>query len=117
MTDQVLTLDQQGKVGVLTMIYRPYNLAGPTLYRALLTALDEMVTAGSRAVLIKSGLRHFCAGADVSLWDERIANQGKPPISPLEVLRGFVTEVQSNGLLARAVERAGLRGIANSDDF
>jgi polar amino acid transport system substrate-binding protein len=35
----------------------------------------------------------------------------------LEVLRGFVTEVQSNGLLARAVERAGLRGIANSDDF
>jgi enoyl-CoA hydratase/carnithine racemase len=54
-----------------------------------MTALDEMVTAGSRAVLIKSGLRHFCAGADVSLWDERIANQGKPPISPLEVLRGF----------------------------
>jgi enoyl-CoA hydratase/carnithine racemase len=89
MTDQVLTLDQQGKVGVLTMIYRPYNLAGPTLYRALMTALDEMVTAGSRAILIKSGLRHFCAGADVSLWDERIANQGKPPISPLEVLRGF----------------------------
>src|SRR5580704_5015488 len=81
MTDQVLTLDQQGKVGVLTMIYRPYNLAGPTLYRALMTALDEMVTAGSRAILIKSGLRHFCAGADVSLWDERIANQGKPPIS------------------------------------
>jgi enoyl-CoA hydratase/carnithine racemase len=89
MTDQVLALDHQGKVGVVTMTYRPYNLTGPTLYRALLTALDEMVTAGSRAILIKSGLKHFCAGADVSLWDERIANQGKPAISPIEVLHGF----------------------------
>jgi enoyl-CoA hydratase/carnithine racemase len=89
MADQVLTVDQQGKVGIITMIYRPYNLTGPILYRALLEALAEMVSAGSRAILIKSGLKHFCAGADVSLWDERIANEGKPAISPIEVLRGF----------------------------
>jgi enoyl-CoA hydratase/carnithine racemase len=88
-TDTVLNVEYKDKLAVLTMIYRPYNLAGPTLYRALLKALDEAVEAGSRAVLIKSGLRHFCAGADVSLWDERIANQGKPAFNPIDVLRGF----------------------------
>ncbi len=52
-------------------------------------SLEEAVGAGSRAVLIKSGLRHFCAGADVGLFSERIANQGKAPISAIDVLRGF----------------------------
>jgi enoyl-CoA hydratase/carnithine racemase len=87
--DAVLNVEYKDKLAILTMVYRPYNLAGPTLYRALLKALDEAVGAGSRAVVIKSGLRHFCAGADVSLWDERIANQGKPPFNPIDVLRGF----------------------------
>src|SRR5580692_2708879 len=52
-------------------------------------AFETAMKAGSRAILLKSGLRHFCAGADVSLWDERIANQGKARIDPVEVLRGF----------------------------
>ncbi len=89
MTDPVLAVEYQDKVAVLTMTYRPYNLVGPTLNRALLSAFEEAVNAGSRAVLIKSGLRHFSAGADVGLFNERIANQGKAPISPIDVLRGF----------------------------
>jgi Enoyl-CoA hydratase/isomerase len=88
-TDAVLNVEYKDKLAILAMVYRPYNLAGQTLYRALLKALDEAVEAGSRAVLIKSGLRHFCAGADISLWDERIANQGKPAFNPIDVLRGF----------------------------
>jgi enoyl-CoA hydratase/carnithine racemase len=87
-TDAVLNVEK-GKLAILTMVYRPYNLTGPTLYRALLKALDEAVEVGSQAVLIKSGLRHFCAGADISLWDERIANHGKPAFNPIDVLRGF----------------------------
>jgi enoyl-CoA hydratase/carnithine racemase len=59
-------------------------LSGPDLYRTLLDAFEAAVKAGSRAILLKSGLRHFCAGADVSLWDERIANQGKARIDPVD---------------------------------
>jgi enoyl-CoA hydratase/carnithine racemase len=89
MTDQVLIVDHQDKVAVLTMTYRPYNLTSPTLSRALLGAFEEAVRAGSRAVLIKSGLKHFSAGADLNLFDERIAKEGKAQISPIDVLRGF----------------------------
>ena len=32
----------------------------------------------------------------------------------MEYLRGFVAEVQSNGLLAEAAERAGLRGVVKA---
>ena len=89
MTDQVIAVECREKVAILTMTYRPYNLAGPTLYGALLKALNEAVEAGSRAALIRSALRHFCAGADVSLWDERIVNEGRPAFNPIDVLRGF----------------------------
>ncbi len=89
MTDSVLTVEYQDKVAVLTMTYRPYNLTSPTLSRALLGAFEEAVRAGSRAVLIKSGLKHFSAGADLNLFDERIAKEGKAQISPIDVLRGF----------------------------
>jgi enoyl-CoA hydratase/carnithine racemase len=64
---------------------------GPTLYRALLEEFDEAVKRGSRAILLRSGLRHFSAGAEVSLFPDRIARQGKALMDPLEVLRGFET--------------------------
>jgi len=89
--NEMVTVDYIEDVAVVTMVHRPYNLSGPDLYRALLSAFQQAVESGSRAVLLKSGLRHFCAGADVSLWDERIANQGKGRIDPVEVLRGFET--------------------------
>jgi enoyl-CoA hydratase/carnithine racemase len=89
MTDSVLAVEYQDKVAVLTMTYRPYNLTSPTLSRALLGAFEEAVRAGIRAVLIKSGLKHFSAGADLNLFDERIAKEGKAQISPIDVLRGF----------------------------
>ena len=87
-TDMV-AVEYVDSVAVVSMVHRPYNLSGPHLYRALLDTFDAAVRAGNRAVLLKSGLRHFCAGADVNLWDERIANEGKAPIDPVEVLRGF----------------------------
>jgi enoyl-CoA hydratase/carnithine racemase len=86
---EILTVERHDKVAVVTMVHRPYNLSGPTLYRALLAAFEEVVKSGGRAILLKSGLRHFCAGADVSLWDERIANEGRAAMDPLILLRGF----------------------------
>jgi enoyl-CoA hydratase/carnithine racemase len=62
----LVTVDHQNKVAVVTMALRPYNLSGPILYTALLTAFEEAVKSGSRAILLRSGLRHFCAGADVA---------------------------------------------------
>ncbi|MCA6100503.1 enoyl-CoA hydratase/isomerase family protein [Bradyrhizobium australafricanum] len=87
--NKIVTVERHGNVAVVTMVHRPYNLSGPTLYRALLAAFEGAVEAGSRAILLKSGLRHFCAGADVSLWDERIANEGRAAMDPLILLRGF----------------------------
>src|SRR6516225_4203395 len=81
----------KGHVTVLTMNRRPHNLMGPTLYRALLDEFDAAVKRGSRAILLRSGLRHFSAGAEVALFPDRIATQGKALMDPLEVLRGFET--------------------------
>ena len=86
---EMITVEYTEHVAVVTMVHRPYNLSGPDLYHSLLDAFEAAMKAGSRAILLKSGLRHFCAGADVSLWDERIANQGKARLDPVEVLRGF----------------------------
>jgi hypothetical protein len=86
---EMITVEYTEYVAIVAMVHRPYNLSGPDLYRSLLDAFEAAMKAGSRAILLKSGLRHFCAGADVSLWDERIANQGKARLDPVEVLRGF----------------------------
>jgi hypothetical protein len=61
------------------------------MYRALLEEFDAAVKLGSRAILLRSGLRHFSAGAEVSLFPDRIERQGKGLVDPLEVLRAFET--------------------------
>jgi enoyl-CoA hydratase/carnithine racemase len=40
---------------------------------------------------LRSGLRHFSAGAEVSLFPDRIAREGKGLVDPLEILRAFET--------------------------
>jgi enoyl-CoA hydratase/carnithine racemase len=91
MSNEILSMEMRGKVTVLTMNRAPHNLMGPTMYRALLAAFAEAVKDGSRAILLRSGLRHFSAGAEVNLFPDRITNQGKALMDPVEVLRGFET--------------------------
>ncbi|WP_233838535.1 enoyl-CoA hydratase/isomerase family protein [Paraburkholderia sp. ZP32-5] len=91
MSEGIVQKEIVGRVTVLTMNHRPYNLVGPTMYRALLGEFDEAVKQGSRAILLRSGLRHFSAGAEVSLFPDRIAREGKSLIDPLEVLNAFET--------------------------
>jgi enoyl-CoA hydratase/carnithine racemase len=64
--------EQRGPVTVLTMVYKPYNLIGPTLMKPLWAAFKEAHEAGSRAIVLKSGLRHFSAGADLNLFGSRL---------------------------------------------
>jgi enoyl-CoA hydratase/carnithine racemase len=91
MSEDLILKERHGLVTVLSMNYRPYNLVGPTLSRPLLAALREAVEQGSRAIVLRSALRHFCAGADVSLFTARIDAQGEGVTSPLDTLRGFET--------------------------
>ena len=79
MTEEVLvTRDQAGNVSVLTMVYRPYNLLGPKLMNALVEQIEQSQNDGSRAIVIRSGLRHFSAGADLNIFESRVG-QGNGP--------------------------------------
>lgn len=89
METEIIQKEVQGHVAILTMVHRPYNLSGPVLSTALMQALNDAVAQGQRAVLLRSGLRHFSAGADVSLFDERIEREGRARLDPLEVLHTF----------------------------
>jgi enoyl-CoA hydratase/carnithine racemase len=67
--DVLVSREQQGNVAVLTMVYRPYNLLGPKLMNAIVSQVEAARDAGSRAIVIRSGLRHFSAGADLDIFD------------------------------------------------
>src|ERR1700720_5024663 len=54
------------------MVYRPYNLLGPKLINAIVEQVEEAQKAGSRAIVLRSGLRHFSAGADLDIFDKRV---------------------------------------------
>ena len=69
--------EEKGPVSVLTMQYRPYNLLGPTLLRAIADEIAAARDAGSRAIILRSGLRHFSAGADVAQFSARIEQSGR----------------------------------------
>ena len=72
MESDLVEREERGPVSLLTMVYGPYNLLGPKLMGALAAQLSAACDAGSRAIVLRSGLRHFCAGADVSLFGGRI---------------------------------------------
>src|ERR1700730_9623801 len=58
------------------MVYRPYNLMGPKLINAVVEQIEAARDAGSRAIVLRSGLRHFSAGADLDIFDQRGAQGG-----------------------------------------
>ena len=70
--DALVTREQRDNISVLTMVYRPHNLLGPKLINAIVEQVEQSQKAGSRAIVIRSGLRHFCAGADLDIFDKRV---------------------------------------------
>src|SRR5258707_9989619 len=70
--DALVTREQRGNISVLTMVYRPYNLLGPKLINAIVEQIEAARGAGSRAIVLRSGLRHFSAGADLDIFDKRV---------------------------------------------
>jgi enoyl-CoA hydratase/carnithine racemase len=54
-----------GAVGVVTLAKPPHNLLDDALLEDLAAAYEKVVAAGARAILLRSSMRHFCAGAEV----------------------------------------------------
>jgi enoyl-CoA hydratase/carnithine racemase len=60
-----VTTAMDGAVAVLSMGLAPYNLMDRTLNRELISGLAWARREGARAVVLRSSLRHFSAGADL----------------------------------------------------
>jgi enoyl-CoA hydratase/carnithine racemase len=54
-----------GPVAVVTMNHRPHNLMDREFTEQLIDALRWVGESGARAAILRSGLRHFSAGADL----------------------------------------------------
>jgi enoyl-CoA hydratase/carnithine racemase len=94
-TDQVpgddtrpVIYEMDGQVAHLIMQHRPHNLLGPALMEGLVDGVRWAQEQGARAVVLRSSLRHFCAGADVSLFGE-ILDGAAPEQDLTAVLRAF----------------------------
>ena len=82
--------EMDGHVAVLTMQHAPHNFLNTALYDGLIEGVRWAAEQHARAVLLRSSLRNFCAGADVSLFDS--AESGEAPgLDLVELLRAFDT--------------------------
>ncbi|WP_445161566.1 enoyl-CoA hydratase/isomerase family protein [Mycobacterium sp. Dal123C01] len=82
--------EMDGHVAVLTMQHAPHNFLNTALFDGLIEGVRWAAEQHARAVLLRSSLRNFCAGADVSLFDS--AESGEAPgLDLVELLRGFDT--------------------------
>lgn len=61
-------------IATLTMRYRPYNLIGLKLLDGITGLLNRAQSDKARAIVIKSGIRHFSAGADLDQFQKRADN-------------------------------------------
>lgn len=80
--------EMDGQVAVLTMQHAPHNFLGVALFEALLEAVGWAAEQRARAVLLRSSLRNFCAGADVALFDS-VDRGVAPDLDIVELLRVF----------------------------
>jgi enoyl-CoA hydratase/carnithine racemase len=78
-----------GSVAFLTMQSPPYNLIGKRLAAELLSALDWARDQAPRAVVLRSGLRHFSAGADLDGMLEEVKDVPDLSWGGVELLRAF----------------------------
>jgi enoyl-CoA hydratase/carnithine racemase len=79
-----------GSVAILTMRYPPYNLLDPLLSKLITEGLRWAAAQGARAVVLRSALRHFSAGADLNgMLVAAESTDGVIDWPVLEVLRTF----------------------------
>ncbi len=89
MTSPSVAFNVDGPLAILTLQHGPHNLLSPPLMDGLLEGLKQACEKGSRAILLKSGLRHFSAGADVTMFESETGGTAAPRVSALELLEGL----------------------------
>jgi enoyl-CoA hydratase/carnithine racemase len=52
-------------VGIVTLAKPPHNLIDDTMIDDLVAAYSQVIEGGCRAILLRSAMRHFCAGAEL----------------------------------------------------
>ena len=60
-----VTYEVDGAVGIVTLAKPPHNLIDDTMIDDLVAAYSRVMEAGCRAILLRSSMRHFCAGAEL----------------------------------------------------
>lgn len=63
----LVVYEKDGSVGVVTMTKPPHNLIDNAMLEELANAYESALGDGCRAILLRSGMRHFCAGADLAV--------------------------------------------------
>jgi enoyl-CoA hydratase/carnithine racemase len=71
-----VTLEKDGAVGIVSLAKPPHNLIDHRLLEQLVSAYADAVERGCRSILLRSSMRHFCAGADLDSiatqhWDQK----------------------------------------------
>jgi len=84
--DSCVEVSFDGPLCILSMEFAPHNLLGLDLMDGMRAGLKAALDGNARAVLLKSGLRHFSAGADTSLFGNALET-GTLEVSPLAFLQ------------------------------
>jgi len=67
--------EKDGAVGVVTMAKPPHNLIDNAMLEELVGAFGAAVSGGCRSILLRSEMRHFCAGADLNVIASEFTDQ------------------------------------------
>ncbi len=119
-----IRVDMDGAVAVVTMAKPPHNLINGVFIEALIEAFEGAADAGGRAILLRSEMKHFCAGADVDGFGgenqrtrpaaevlERLEGVGLPTVASVHGLAlggGFELALACDFIVAGASARLGL---------
>jgi enoyl-CoA hydratase/carnithine racemase len=88
-TSPTVTTTMDGAVAVLSMASKPYNLLDERLSLEIIAGLDWARRNNARAVVLRSSLRHFSAGADLDAMVDAAKSTDVLGWPLLEVLRAF----------------------------
>lgn len=75
-------VEDKGPLTVLTLDRPPHNLVEYSLLQGIMDGLSGAVDRGARAVLLKSALRNFSAGADLAMFMQPTGDAGDKPKGP-----------------------------------
>ena len=85
-----VTYEKRDAIGIVTLRKPPHNLMDAQMLRDIAEQFRLAAQDGCRCILLKSAMRHFCAGADVSQF--RDGWRG-PDNDELQVLIGAIEDV------------------------